>query len=904
MIRLFERTETNFNHNQNILSPLSCFVTEEENGMYELEMEVHKSIDIDNGQIIKAPTPRGEQCFRVYRTIPNLKTGKIYARHIYYDLVENFIESSSIIESNCQNALQNLLSNTAYPSGFTGLSDISKSKDLSLARVNPVTGIMGDNGILATWGGNLVRDGKTITIKGSSLDRGYEIRLGKNLTGIECDNDESNVITRLYPTTDRGDGVIISLPEKYVDSPLLANYGNPKIQETKITLTEEQKVMTDIEIYVIMRDYCNLLYNAYNIDKLRVNYKVNFVELSKTEQYKNLAILEQLDLYDMVTVNVSELDINVKAKVIKYKYDCLKQRYEGIELGNFKRASIYQTSNIVKSMQSQISSTDDKIEKINSLISGNVGGYVVMNRYPDGKAFEILVMDTEDINTAVEVTRINKEGIGISHDGYNGPFVIAMTLDGHFSADFVDTGSITSQNYVPNVSGMKQTLTDGTIDSKNFKVDASGNITASNAKLTNATVTGGSLTVQATSSTQKVVHLQYGNTGNPYKYVDITPSKLYSINTLIDNDGSYYQYEDSTNFAGGLLIQHAYYTPTNPRTNFVRVLTDSATCKLILGHDTNNPIDILAPTPVDYSNGTIILDGVNGAGTFYGTISTNKTITSTIGRPSDSGRGLIDFGNVNGNGYQYATKYYTFKSPTEAYMMTQDYDGSGGQLSIVANGGVGGTGHIRFYTGLGAYSKTASMILDTGNNLTIANSMYSNTAHVTKEVTAGRFAAGWDGGYAGSMMATNWFRSAGSTGWYNETYGGGWYMYEGAWVRCYGDKGVYTYNTMQAINFVAMSTVKIKENIIELADDSTIDTVQLLKDTKIYSYYMTKDLEEGNYFNKKIGMIVEATPEILTSEESIDLYTVISTLWDVVQKQQTEIEQIKNHLSELETLVA
>ncbi|MDP4026617.1 tail fiber domain-containing protein [Methylobacterium sp. NEAU 140] len=61
---------------------------------------------------------------------------------------------------------------------------------------------------------------------------------------------------------------------------------------------------------------------------------------------------------------------------------------------------------------------------------------------------------------------------------------------------------------------------------------------------------------------------------------------------------------------------------------------------------------------------------------------------------------------------------------------------------------------------------------------------------------------GSPGGYklqvAGDILAGSWLRSLGNTGWYNETYGGGWYMADTTWLRAYGDKNIYTPNTMLA----------------------------------------------------------------------------------------------------------
>jgi hypothetical protein len=65
-----------------------------------------------------------------------------------------------------------------------------------------------------------------------------------------------------------------------------------------------------------------------------------------------------------------------------------------------------------------------------------------MNANADGQPQEILIMDTDDINTAVHVIRMNRNGIGFSNNGYEGPFESAWTIDGQFNADFIATGTL------------------------------------------------------------------------------------------------------------------------------------------------------------------------------------------------------------------------------------------------------------------------------------------------------------------------------------------------------------------------------------------------------------------------------------------------------------------------------
>ena len=84
------------------------------------------------------------------------------------------------------------------------------------------------------------------------------------------------------------------------------------------------------------------------------------------------------------------------------------------------------------------------VENATQLITGAQGGYVILDcgENADGHPEQILIMDAPDKNHAVNVIRINKNGIGFSTTGYNGPYANAWTIDGNLVADFITTGTM------------------------------------------------------------------------------------------------------------------------------------------------------------------------------------------------------------------------------------------------------------------------------------------------------------------------------------------------------------------------------------------------------------------------------------------------------------------------------
>ncbi len=86
-----------------------------------------------------------------------------------------------------------------------------------------------------------------------------------------------------------------------------------------------------------------------------------------------------------------DLNINIKAKVIKTVYDVLRERYTSIDLGS-PRANfadvIKQTVNETKDLRGQLVATrsdltaayEKAIADATAAITGNSGGYVRLNR--------------------------------------------------------------------------------------------------------------------------------------------------------------------------------------------------------------------------------------------------------------------------------------------------------------------------------------------------------------------------------------------------------------------------------------------------------------------------------------------------------------------------------------------
>ena len=441
IINLYDKSETDFTHNGiTVLQPIEAIVTEELNGDYSLKLTMSRGSQlIENEQIIKVPTPKSSQLFRVYNSdVDMLGNPVFYCRHIFYDLLDYFIEDTRPSGSGAL-AITRILENTP----FVGSSDIANQGSANYQMMSPVKAILGaDNAFIEVWGGELERDNFNIRIKSHlGENRGVSIRYRKNLTGLRFVTDLSGVATKIMPTGLKSDGqTLLKLPEKYVVSPLINNYTNIKTTRIHCSDIKIDENVSESQALDALRNAAQQEFEN-GLDKPQVTATVEFVPLQDTEEYKDLAVLENVYLGDTVKIFHEDLDIELSAKVISYEFDALSGRYNKVVLGNANPKYGDIQKQYVKQQKAETTTAlEQAIINATQLITGNSGGYIVM--HPAEKPQEIFIMDTPDIDTAQKVWRWNLSGLGYSSTGVNGPFAIAMTMDGAIVADFITAGTI------------------------------------------------------------------------------------------------------------------------------------------------------------------------------------------------------------------------------------------------------------------------------------------------------------------------------------------------------------------------------------------------------------------------------------------------------------------------------
>ena len=312
-----------------------------------------------------------EQPFRIYRTVPELTKVTVYARHIFYDLMDNLLLSykpDGTVDG--ATAARAVFNGCQSEHDFTLYTDLTTTaEDISYENINPAEAIMGTDGIIEKFSAELARDWFDVyLVERVGQDTDVQIRQGKNLTGISYDVDASSVVTRIVPTGEDEDGEVLYLPEKYIDSSNINLYPHPKWGTLAVENAKEDDDNSKSDVYKKLREAAQEELDK-GCDLPTVTLTVNFLNVDDTVEYENFKVLHNIYLGDAVRVVVPTLGLSVAMRMTQYTYDCLLKRYDSCTLGS---ASETLESTMVSGAQLSNNSVSGTKLMINSVGTGQL----------------------------------------------------------------------------------------------------------------------------------------------------------------------------------------------------------------------------------------------------------------------------------------------------------------------------------------------------------------------------------------------------------------------------------------------------------------------------------------------------------------------------------------------------
>lgn len=506
---------------------VSCLCFEERNGLFEVEFEypitgVHYS-DIKEGRIIIVThdDTKTKQPFRIYRrSAPMSGIVTFNARHICYGLQNVIVAPFTGVS--CADTLSKFSSEALTDCPYTFWTDKTAVGTFKLTRPASVWELLGgtQGSVLDVYGTGEWQfnnwEAKLYLHRGTNS--GVTIRYGKNMTDIEHTIEDDGTYNAIVPYWTDGTvtvvGNVIHSPNatpEYVG--WTTDHG---VQITADADDGEWIEFAILQLKAIPYDFSSYFDEEPSVADLNSqaltflnantpwipheNITVDFVAMWQTEDYKDFAAIQRVKLCDTVTILYPGLGVNATAQVIRTVYNVLLDRYDEIEVGDaqttygdlIKQESVAEVTSLIESNEGDIQDLIDaaiahsqsviegEIEYATDLITGGLGGHVVIKTDANGKPQEILIMDTESELTAVNVLRINVNGIGFSSNGVSGPFSSAWTLDGHFVADFIATGNLNASLITTGVLNATLIKT-GILDGLYFTCQ---NLTATNCNIT------------------------------------------------------------------------------------------------------------------------------------------------------------------------------------------------------------------------------------------------------------------------------------------------------------------------------------------------------------------------------------------------------------------------------------
>lgn len=336
---LYERDAKTFATNGlgRLHDAISCKVTEERNGIYELEMEypiggLHFDA-IQPGRIIGATHDESgaAQLFDITGYTKGIEGTVIFhAVHVSYRLNKAVVTMSGI-ES--VTAAMTYLNSHISPSntGFKFRTNKTTSGNLPTADGLPISvrtllgGVEGS--ILDTYGGEYEFDGFNVILwNRRGQDTNFKIRYGMNMVDYAEELDYLETYNAVVPYWSGNDN------KKRVASMVTSGKALPggRTEVVPLDLSEDYE---NRPTAATLRTAAATYLKRHDTTQPEHNITVNFVRLSDSTEYEALKGLQTCKLCDTIIVEFPAYNMTGRYKIVRTEWDVLTDRYEEIELG-------------------------------------------------------------------------------------------------------------------------------------------------------------------------------------------------------------------------------------------------------------------------------------------------------------------------------------------------------------------------------------------------------------------------------------------------------------------------------------------------------------------------------------------------------------------------------------------
>lgn len=266
------------------------------------------------------------------------------------------------------------------------------------------------------------------------------IQFGYNLLDFTCGTSGTDIATAVIPLGARLDQSVIEGLDAY----------------TTIESVNSGKDYVFIQSAVDHFGWIRKVVNWEDVTE-PVNLKKKAEEWLKSNQYETMTLeltavdmsmlnadLDTYEVGDMVRTLADPFGMDTRFPLQKKTTYLQSPEKNTVVLSNtLKKTYTQQVASSVKTLEQSLPQEKSMLQaakdNATALITSAMGGYVYKT------TSELFIMDTNDPKTAKKVWRWNLNGLGYSSSGINGPYGLAMTMDGSIVADFITTGVLSAE---------------------------------------------------------------------------------------------------------------------------------------------------------------------------------------------------------------------------------------------------------------------------------------------------------------------------------------------------------------------------------------------------------------------------------------------------------------------------
>lgn len=387
---IFESNETNYaSQGYGALSDaISCVVTEELNGAFELELKypavgLHaEHIMPDNLIVCAANANSRRQAFRIYEVKKEINgIATVYARHISYDL--NGYPTEPFTATSLSTALAGLLANGSFPAPFTISADFTSNTDFEVTEPSPVRSWFGgrEGSIIDIYGGEWEYDNFACYLRSRrGEDNGVRVQYGKNISKYTKDLNSNSLYSHVCAFwRDIEDGTIVQ--GSYIPT------GITQVTRIKFLDTsadyEEAPTVADLDAYATAQ--------AGRFSEMALTVSVDVVPLDNVQ--------DLIELGD--TVHVFYQGDIFTTRCVSVAWNVIKETYDRVQVGALKTSlastinkSVEQDGYATKKDLASMIQKSTKLEAVGTDSNGwNVRKYAD-GTYEADKALTIAAMTT------------------------------------------------------------------------------------------------------------------------------------------------------------------------------------------------------------------------------------------------------------------------------------------------------------------------------------------------------------------------------------------------------------------------------------------------------------------------------------------------------------------------------